>query len=196
MPLLPGETSMSYELDEYAATLDNLASNHDNFNYVTISPETAAISIAKIMQYSKKEVKIYDDSLTGDIGEAHPIFVETLAKFLENGKLLKILLRKDEEAHSPFFDRLAEMSKDFPMQIDLRFASIEFSNALKKTFEKDLNFTVSDNDSYRVEAIEQVDNSNKTAFCNFNNADLADQLNSIFDSLFHKCNVHPIPEFS
>lgn len=178
---------------QYLETIDRHAKNSINFAFQNKRLDYAAIIMSKILEYADKEVRIYDNTINGDIADRHPLFNKTLVEFLESGKTFKLVIKNEEYKNSTIYESLAEFSKVYPTQVIVKLATDDFKEVVKKNVASDANFMVNDKNALRLE----ISADNRDAICNFNDKQLATQLCTIFDQKFDSCSVKilPLPEY-
>ena len=142
--------------------------------------------MATIINNSDIEVRIYENCLKGDVADKHNSFEKSLKRFLQAGKNVKMALRENLECDSKIFNQVSELSSDYPNHFDIRLANDEFRANVKDVMTKDVYFIVGDNQSYRMETIEEIALERK-AICSFNGPEIASKLNGAFDKKFFKC---------
>ena len=181
------ERHVMTEIEEYIQSIDRLAKERSDFTFRNSSPDKAAIVCAKIVEYAKETVYIYDESIDGEIADQHEMFGHVLSDFIRQGKMLKMVLRELKPSEAVFYANLAQLSELYPEQVQVKLANSDFRNNVKDVASKDVNFIVNDNGSYRLENGNQIGNI-REAICSFNNTDVTSKLIEIFNYHFDNCS--------
>ncbi|MBE7172466.1 MAG: hypothetical protein INR73_17910 [Williamsia sp.] len=179
-------------IEDYIDAVSTLARNRNELTFNNTDPEQAAIVMATIIDNAESQVRIYENSLKGDIADTHKNFERSLRNFLQAGKHVSIVLRDDSECDSIIFDQICELSNDYPKNIDVRIASEDFRSNIKDVMTKDVYFIVGDELSYRMETIEEITHERK-AICSFNRPPIASKLKGAFDAKFFGCKRKEFP---
>jgi hypothetical protein len=179
------------DLDIYKEAVENLAESQSDFIFPNSNGFHAAVVLGAIVRHAKKRFRIYDDNLKGDISsefDAYKEFLPALVKHVESGRNLQIVLREDNERDSPIYKIVKDLHTKYKALICVRKASPSFRQLVKDTFDKDVNFAVGDDVSFRLE--EYVDDERgRKAICSFNQPSYAEKLNKIFDKEFADCET-------
>jgi hypothetical protein len=190
MSLLKSPPITDPTIDDYKAAVENLAENKSEMMFRNSRSDLAAIVMATIIKYSKKEVRIYDNCLNGDIADQHHSFLEALRLFLVLGKKVKIVLQKEIECESIVCQKLSQYSIEYPKGLEIRLANDEFRSNIKEVMEKDIYFMVGDNFAYRMETTEDLDYENEMrAIFSFNGPEIASKLIKAFDKNYKSCRL-------
>ncbi|THF52828.1 hypothetical protein E6C50_01045 [Flavobacterium supellecticarium] len=147
----------------------------------TINSVEKAIVMAEIFKHAKREVKIYDYSLTDYIAKQHTSFYTELQNYLKSGKLLKIILQNDEKPNSSTHKLLAEYAENSE-QVQIKVADNEIKKNMAIVMKRDVNFIVNDQAAYRFELAERHNQQQEIdAIYSFNDKDFSEKLNDAFD---------------
>lgn len=178
------------ELEKYEAAIDLLAQAKSDRIFQNDNVSHAAIVIKKILEFSKTEVAIFDDDLSGDVSDKSNDFLNVLRHSVtKEQKILRIAVKqRRKHLDSNIARTLRELIKLYPDRVQVKLASQEFLNVINETVEKigikeHINFAVGDNDSFRLE----FPAGERKAFCSFQNEFFSSALLSIFEKKFNDC---------
>lgn len=173
---------------EYRIAIEWLALNKSNLEFPNSNEIHASIVLENIIRYAGPNVRIYDDTLDGDLDFDNAISNQ-ITKYIEEDceNTLKIVIRNPHQSTSNIYSVLKELSISHSNQVDIRSADDKFISAVKEVYNKDLNFSTGDN-AYRLEKMEKIgDKVIRKAVGSFNRPDKAKKLAQLFDDNFSKC---------
>lgn len=177
-------------INDYLTAVETLAANRSPLTFENSKPENAAIVISRIFKYANNEVKIYDDSLNGDIINKHPSLPAEIINFFRRDGQLKMVLRKENNNLIPLFELLNDQ---YSHLMQIRLANSQFRQNIRDVFENDIFFALNDKKALRMETTEKLTES-RVAICSFHNPDPWKKLNNAFDRSFDDCRPYPLPE--
>lgn len=181
------EQDISQEILDYIEAVRTLASNKSDLVFNNSTPKHAAIVLTTMLEYSKDEMRIFDDNLSGDITNHHPEFIVALQSFIKSGKKLKVVVDNVARTDSKVYTTLQELNSCYPKTVEVRRSTEKFKKSIagisKESSPK--NFAVSDDDGFRLE--EQIGTDERKALCSFNNKNVAGKLKKAFDKEFAGC---------
>ena len=188
------QSEIAKKHSDYLEAVEQLARDKVDWIFPNSSDEHAAIVISNIFRYSKDIVRIYDDTLNGDLtADFDSYFVEGMDHFFEQnaptGGRVELLIRDKVEPESELYKRMMFYKGKFG-GVELRKASSEVVDAFNSVLQADANFVLGDNCSYRLERLDKVSAAKEVrrkAICNFNGPDNIRPLIKIFDQYFSKC---------
>jgi hypothetical protein len=176
-------------LENYKRAIESLASKKSDFIFPNSTGFHAAIVLSTMVRHSLTRFRLYDESLNGDISglyDTNRTLINSIRSHVSEGRSLEIVVRQNSFQDSRIFKILAELCAEFSTLVSVRVASPKFKMMVQKTFEKDLNFAVGDDCSFRLE--EHVgDAFERKAICSFCQPNYAKLLNKIFDKEFSTC---------
>jgi len=180
------------QLSAYSDALDNLAKNNSNDTFPNKDHKHASIVLSKILKYSKSTFILFDDDLKGDIVKNDQVvsFRDSLIEFISRGGSLKIVISDenddDDASLKSFLKTLVEL---FSEQVELKLASSEFKESMKKIYGEKINFAVGDTNKYRLEKYgdNSVDKKTGTAIGSFNNEQTSRLLLKAFYFNYNSC---------
>lgn len=190
----------SEKLKQYSLALDDLAKNNSTDIFPNKDGQHAAIAIAKILKYSKKNVVIFDDDLKGDIVSKDEIesFRSSVIDFVNrNGKLKIVISDKNEESDSKELKLFLEVLKKlFPEQVFIKLATQQFKVSMKEIYKEKINFVVGDKNKFRLEKFGENSTEEKTreARGSFNNEKIATELLNAFNQKYLDCPDYFTPQ--
>lgn len=173
------------ELKNYQRRVERFANENSEFIFPNSNCYHAAIVISKIVEHAKTSVRIYDDSLRGDISGEYDVFGQFIPLLHEHTKkpnaILEIVVRDKTDRNSKIYSLLEELVKT-NKNVLVKKASPSFKKKVLESFGgKDYNFAVGDDKAFRLEEyVEKVEV--RKAICSFNNTDYATAINNIFTS--------------
>lgn len=165
---------------KYSDFVRSLARSGEDRTFLNSDEDKAVEVLVNLFQISKEEVRIFAGNLCEHVGD-EPKYIIALSEFIERGGKLFILLNnynKEKAKDSNLFKRLAYFkSLDKPIFVKSTPAHPYIVSDKDKS---PVHFTVGDKKAFRIE----TDILNRTAVCNFNLPNVADETASFFDSLF------------
>lgn len=184
------EEQVGKSLTKYEEAVETLAQGKSKYIFQNDNIAHAAIVIKKILEYSKKDIAIFDDDLSGDVSGKSANFLDVLRdSVIKDGKNLHIAVKKKvDEPESNIARTLRELAKLYPDKVKVKVASPEFLKAVDEVvreikINEYINFAVGDNNSFRLE----FPAGKRKAFCSFNNDEFSPKLLGIFKAKFDKC---------
>ncbi|WP_296006666.1 hypothetical protein [uncultured Alistipes sp.] len=167
-------------MKKYIEYISQLANNKINKNFSNSDEDHALEVLIKIFQSSNKIIRIFAGSLCSDVPN-DPRYIAALSDFIERAGQVRILLNDfntESAKNSNLFKRLAYYtSLD---NTDIQIHKTPAKPYLKKDPQKNpVHFTVGDANAYRVE----TDIEKRTANCNFNHPEGAENLIAFFDQI-------------
>jgi hypothetical protein len=178
---------MSMDLSEYKKAVEIMALSKSPLIFKNLDHQHASIVISTIMKHSDDAVFIYDTDLSGDIALLRDEIQTEIENLLKNKKKLKIVVQK-ETPNNSFQEFLKDLLAKYPEQLDVRLAGKDFIEAIVKEYSLNFNFTVGDNNKFRIEHNEP---GKRKAICSFNNQEYGVALSELFTTHFNSCNLYP-----
>jgi hypothetical protein len=182
--------TFSSDLDSYRKAVRTLAAARSPYLFQNATASHASVVIETILEFSKNEVFIFDDQLSGDISEKSPQFLNTLQQVVSPGanKRVSIVVERRNAKPSRVEKTLKALYDANPASISVRLASEEFYGALMETRERlgideKIHFTVGDDRAFRLE----IPPGARTAYCSFNGPKMAGALRNVFIETFDSC---------
>jgi len=177
------------KLNDYSKWLDILAKSNSTQVFPNKDHRHAAIAISKILKYSRNSFFLYDDNLSGDISTHNEIesLDSSLIEFISRGGKVKIVIgdKSSKGETSDFENDLSILSTVFSDQIEVKLASDQFKSQVKDIYGNHINFTIGDNNKFRLE---HIDTERKaSAECSFNNREIVREISSVFNSVYNTC---------
>lgn len=186
-PELSGNPILLDELKDYCKDLNLLAKEKVSIQFNNSGKEHAIVVMSKIFETAHKNVKIFAGNFKGDISD-NPLYIETLTKYLDEGKNLNVIF---EDTPNPNSKALSKLKEDkYSKQIHIGIADSqsisEYKNFLKNP-SKMVHFCIGDNSDkdysiYRCE----TDTEKFKAVLNFDDTNFCKKLNSFFDGTLSK----------
>jgi len=176
-------------IDQYRIAVDFLASSKSDLVFPNSSIAHAGVVLSAMFKYSDKVVRIYDDSLDGDIAHNDKIFLDEIKNHLQKNRVLKIVVRDDQQfLESPTYLLLRQFIISGNTNLQIRKASQKFATDISAIYSKDINFAVGDSNSVRIEEdVSTPDQNQRKAICSFYRTKWATKLATTFDSCFDSC---------
>jgi hypothetical protein len=158
------------------------------------SKSNANIVIANIFNTSK-EVKLFVDTLDGQIHEAEEDYLKALNLFLKkDNSQLKVIFQGDPAWGS----RACNIMKEHPNKVSFKkLSDPEAKNELNKfivsNYGQDytLKFSIGDKDKFRLQALPKK-SEKFSAFFSFNNKDVTNKLDIFFNEIWQKSTAVPV----
>lgn len=163
----------------YIRYISQLAKNLINKDFANSDEEHAIEVLVRIFEQSKKNIRIFAQSLCSDVPN-NPRYIVALSDFIERDGTVEIIVNKYNEnmvSQSNLFKRLSfYLSQGKYIKVYRTDAVPYLSNDPDK---KEIHFTIGDELSYRIE----TDIEKRTAVCNFNNPNRAKILVDFFNRI-------------
>jgi len=182
-----------FNIEDYIESTTRLARDKSSLVFTSSNPVNAAIVMGNILRFSEREVRIYEDSICGDIADTTDFFLKNLDRFLQEQKHIKIVVRNFSENESEIFKALTHYSEKYHENVELRLASEEFKQNIQDSVDKDVNFIVNDVFGYRADIFAKNEPESRIAFSSFNDQIMSEKLIRIFDEKYHTCESVPLP---
>lgn len=169
-------------LESYKNTIQQYAESKINYSFQTIGKDYALAVLERIILSSKKTVRYTTDSFFGEDIERKMAFIEALCTFLSipDSRLSIIVtdLPDDVSQKNPYnpFYRLYQHKAYSEGRVTIKNAR---GGHFMDNGEK-VHFCVADSVMYRFES----DTSKCIASCNFNDKELSDKLETVFENAF------------
>lgn len=177
---------MNDRLLDYENDVKLLAENKSDAYFQNDFPEHTSIVISNILNYSCESVYIYDNDLRGDIVFLNNRkLINSLKSHIEARKKLHVVLRSRDNVNNELEEFVREGIEKFPENFKVKFATEEFQQNIRNVFGQNINFTVGDDEKFRVEKFN--DDSKRDAFCCFNDKKFSSLLKTTFENKFEKC---------
>ena len=189
---IPSEELIEKEkLKEYSEAINELAISKSSLEFSNKNSKHASIVIATILNYSKNEVLIYDDNLSGNISEHKEIFSleESIEDFVVRGGKLHIVLSESREILSSLGKKLEFYTEFFKENISVSLASDIFKNSVLFE-EKNVFFSVGDKKMYRIENQTNPENRLGKADGSFNDEKTSKKLYDNFMLALNTCEPY------
>jgi hypothetical protein len=182
---------MTPQLEEYKKAVEMLAQTKSPYTFSNQDSKHAAIVTEAILDFSEKEVCIYDNDLNlcGDASDTLEKFMPALERFASRGRILKLVIKNEYSTGNPISKKLYELSTKYPQNILIKKACSRLVANLENVGEeltdiKHINFAVGDKRSFRLE----FPAGSRTAFCSFNNQAYSERLANTFNAGFDNCD--------
>ncbi len=173
-------------LDSYKKAVESLAISKSDVIFPNQDAEHAAIVISNIINHSDKEVRIFDDDLSGDVSDNSPELLAALRKaVIEDKKLVKILVKDDSHKETKIYQLLSELI-EVNDNLIVKKTNQKFIDSIRNASQNIvnentmINFSIGDKTSFRIE----FPKNNRKAFCSFNNPEISKTLWELFESNF------------
>lgn len=167
---------ISFDKNEYLNIVETFANDNDEIIFCNEGDEHAAIVLSRIFKYSNNSLKIYASSLNQSIVTEDEDYLNYLDSFIKKGGIVQVLIDHIPKKPSKAFKNLLLKSQIYSETVGLRVAQSKI-----KLNEKYVNFTVGDNNKFRLE----IDPLKRTAYCSFNNIKFCTKLIDIFRDNFN-----------
>lgn len=172
----------------YSDFVRTLARSGEDRTFLNSDEDKAVEVLVNLFQISKEEVRIFAGNLCEHVGDK-PKYIIALSEFIERGGKLFILLNnynEDNAKDSNLFKRLAYFkSMGKPIHVKSTPAHPYIVSDKDKN---EVHFTIGDRKAFRIE----TDIEKRTAVCNFNLPNVADETANFFDSLFDRTDATEI----
>ena len=172
-------------MENYIKYISKLSKEKSNVEFLNSDTDRALAVLVQIINSSSRIVRIFAGALCSEVPSDNQ-YVSALSDFIERNGVVRIMLNQFDDSkakESNLFKRLAyylELNKD------IKIFSTEARPYLISDPEKnEIHFTTGDDCAYRVE----TDIDKKTAKCNFNNPQAAENLIQFFDELAGNAEV-------
>ncbi|HMJ46045.1 MAG TPA: hypothetical protein VK498_01860 [Ferruginibacter sp.] len=179
------------DLQAYKDAIERLAATKSDLEFPNSSVEHASIVVEALIKYADSEVRIYDDSISGDL-DINSAISNQFKTIVNAGKQLKVVVRHHVKNDSNIYKTLKDLSVSHPKQVEVRIASSKFTTSVKNELGNDLNFATGDKSAYRLENLEKKADGKiiRTAQGSFNRPEKTKKLVQIFDENFASCNAY------
>lgn len=174
-------------MEPYKKAVETLAKASSNYLFNNSSHEHAAIVLATMINHTQKELRIYDDNLSGDIADKNEEFYQNLDKFIYAGKQLSIVVDKIEDRNNRLMKTLSDLKSKFPSAVKIAITSEVFKTEIKNIFNKNINFALSDNKAFRIEEIKDESENTRKAIVCFNDTKNTTKILTVFDAYLNTC---------
>lgn len=182
------QTTLDSELQNYLKAVEGLAEAKSDYIFKNSSHKHAAVVMSVMLKNCKNEFRIYDDNLSGDIGDQYEGFYPALEEFVRSGKTLKVIIDNHNQEDSNSYKLLKKLFNNFPQKVSVKRSNEHFKKAITNNYKILLNFAVGDSQMFRLEESDRSKNdSNRRAFCCFNNSAISGSLKNSFDQEFENC---------
>lgn len=175
-------------LESYKKAVKNLAISKSDVIFPNKDAEHAAVVISNIIEHSDKEVRIFDDDLSGDVSDNSDELLDAIKKaVIEDKKTVKFLVRDDSHTTTKIYKLLSELAQSNE-NLTVKKVNQQFINSIRDASEQIvnenimINFSIGDKTSFRIE----FPNSKRKAFCSFNNPKISKTLCDLFESKFNE----------
>ncbi len=169
------------QLEEYIASVKLHAESKSDLVFDNSNQTHASVVLSVMLENANKEFCLFDKDLSGDVADKYKEFFPTLLKFVEKGKLLKVIILNDDYKDTNIYKILKELSVKYPDNVYVRKLNSNPNNT-KQYF----NFAVADSVSFRLEKSFIIDN-NRKAICCFNSPTIALKLKKLFENEYNNC---------
>lgn len=157
---------------KYENYIEGLAINEKNHLFFNSGKDHAIIVLSQIFSQAKNYVKLYSGNLNGGISSSDK-YIKAVSGFLNRGGKLEILLEQFDSAKEPVIFELLKGSNN----VSVKSHSCTLSSSSNQF--KSIHFCIADGRMYRLEN----DTEKFTAQGNFNDKNVVQELESIFDKI-------------
>lgn len=170
-------------MNDYIKSVENFAKMGENAVFGNKGKEHASIVVSTIFNYAKYDVMMYSGNLSKTV-TGNGEFKKSLENMIQKGISFRILLDNipKEEEQSEALKLILE-NKD-KSNVIIKIMNDDSTKIINDIFDQKYHFTISDDKSYRLE----TNSSEFTAYCNFNDPDVAGKLENLFQLMFDKAD--------
>ncbi len=172
-------------MEEYRKFIADLVARNDSRSFLNSDEDHAREVLVQLFQNAKSVVRIFAGSLCSSVPSSEE-YVTALSDFIDRGGQIRVILNafNEEQAKtSNLFKRLAYYSAT-GRPITIKRSTIKPYLANDRE-QKEVHFTVGDENSYRIE----TDIEKRTANCSFNNPTLSKIYVQFFEEIFKEADL-------
>lgn len=173
-------------LKEYYESICYLADNEFSLEFNNKDENHGALVMSLLFNKAKESIKIFCGNYAGNICDKN-IYMKSLFEALDRGVSLKIVFENQPNDKSECYKKLFSSLTKNNNLVEMRILNSEYRQNLFTQFGEILHFTIVDSNKFRYE----TDPVNFKAFCNFDDKDNAEILNSNFDKLLVNSTLIP-----
>lgn len=173
-------------LSSYKKYISDLANNNQDELFFNSGKEHAIVVLSTILNKAKNHVKIYAGNLNGGIANS-PAYQDAMRQFLAREGKVTVLLEEYNPANKPEIFQVFKLYKKlFPNNVELKTHNQIITEGGKQY--NPIHFCVADGKMYRIER----DVVNFAAQGNFNDSNVAGELEEVFDRINNAPTTHSI----